>query len=255
MSLQGDSAEQIVRLSFAGAESVLKITGAAAKNVAAFLLAAFKSDGKPCETKLRGEERLTKMIQCEKPIKIFAVKNEDVKKFSKEAKRYGLAYCLLREKDAKPGQLIDIMVKEQDAPKVDRILEKLKLMSVDRAAAQSTATNPTQEKGAPDVADNSNIMDLLIDDEGKPLVERTNEQEVVAMPNPPSARIESGTLQEPTSEMPPKIASTDTMSSRTKKTSVKGDLNNIAAQKKQESGAKSVTPTLQLPKSKTKIER
>ena len=40
MNTSGDAAEQIVRLTLEGYEVVLKITGSAAKNIAAFLYAA-----------------------------------------------------------------------------------------------------------------------------------------------------------------------------------------------------------------------
>ena len=53
----GDAAEQVVRIGLEGMEYVIKLAGAGAKNIAAFLVAAFKSDGqeKTPQTKLKGK--------------------------------------------------------------------------------------------------------------------------------------------------------------------------------------------------------
>ena len=45
MNNSGDAAEQIVRFGFEGAEVALKITGAAAKNIAAMLYAVLSAAG------------------------------------------------------------------------------------------------------------------------------------------------------------------------------------------------------------------
>ena len=53
MNNSGDAAEQIVRFGFEGAEVALKITGAAAKNIAAMLYAVLKD-----QKRTRGKARL-----------------------------------------------------------------------------------------------------------------------------------------------------------------------------------------------------
>ena len=55
MNNSGDAAEQIVRFGFEGAEVALKITGAAAKNIAAMLYAVLKD-----QKRTRGKARLEK---------------------------------------------------------------------------------------------------------------------------------------------------------------------------------------------------
>jgi hypothetical protein len=243
MYSSGDAAEQVVRISLEGMEYALKIAGSGAKQIAAFLMAAFKSDGtaKPTQTKLRGKERLTNMLKSGQPLKIFGVKNSDLEQFAKEAKRYGVVYCALRDKKAKPNDLVDLMVKAEDSPKIDRILERLEFMSVDRASVENEL-NP-KDIEAPEVADNESIVDLLIDDEGKPIPDSPTEKaakEAAATKqqtttNPPKAKTDSGVPSEPISSSQSRTENSD----GTKKPSVKDFLEKSAARKKAEQTKKS----------------
>ena len=69
MNNSGDAAEQIVRFGFEGAEVALKITGAAAKNIAAMLYAVLKD-----QKRTRGKARLDSMIREGKQTAIYTVK-------------------------------------------------------------------------------------------------------------------------------------------------------------------------------------
>lgn len=94
MNTSGDAAEQVVRLSLEGMEVAAKITGSAAKEVAALLYAALKNRDK---NKIKGRQRLTSMLRSGKELTIFTVKNKDMARFVADAKRYGVVYCVLRE--------------------------------------------------------------------------------------------------------------------------------------------------------------
>lgn len=163
MNHSGDAAEQIVRISLEGMEHALRIVGAGAKNIAAFLVAAAKSDNTDNKTKLRGKERLTNMLKSGKELKIFAIKNSELEQFSKEAKRYGVVYCALKDKDSSADGLVDIMAKAEDASKISRIMDRLQFAAVDRAAVESQMAE--NDRGAPD--DTDKLLDLLLDTDGK----------------------------------------------------------------------------------------
>ena len=60
MNASGDAAEQIIRFSLEGAEIALKITGAAAKNIAAMIYAIVKNRDK---AKTKGRQRLSAMLK------------------------------------------------------------------------------------------------------------------------------------------------------------------------------------------------
>jgi len=241
MYQSGDAAEQVVRFSMEGLDYTIKLVGSGAKQIAAFLLAALKSDGteKTPHIKLRGKERLKNMLKSRQPLKIFGVKNSDLEQFSKEAKKYGCVYCALRDKKAKPDDLVDIMVKVEDAPKIDRILEKLEFMAVDRASVESELS-AGKDKNVPDVADTENIVDLMIDDEGKPLPDKSESDKAKEaaekaepkkeIKNPSKAKTDRGVPSEPISNSPLRTESTD----RNKPESVKEFLREATARKKQE---------------------
>ena len=74
MSYSGDAAEQVVRMSLEGAEVAAKITGAGAKQVAILLYAILRE-----QKKTKGKTRLTNMLRSGKELKVFAVKDTDLK--------------------------------------------------------------------------------------------------------------------------------------------------------------------------------
>lgn len=112
MNTAGDAAEQIVRMSLNGVEVAAKITGVGAKELAMMIYAIAKD-----QKKTKGKIRLSNMLRSEKPLKVFAVKDSELAQFCKEAKKYGVLYCVLKDKDAGDG-LTDIMVRAEDASKI-----------------------------------------------------------------------------------------------------------------------------------------
>ncbi|MCL2462645.1 MAG: PcfB family protein [Defluviitaleaceae bacterium] len=194
MSTAGDAAQQVVHFYFEGMEYVLKLAGAGAKHLAAMIVAALQDNGKSQQSqmKLMGKERLANMLKSGQPLKIFAIQNKDLPQFAKEAKRYGVVYNALREKNGKPDSLVDIMARADDAPKISRIMERLQFATVDRA----TIEGKLAEREAPDRDDTDKLLDQLLDD-GKvkpdePVVEAAKAQ----AENPTAARTDSGAPSE-----------------------------------------------------------
>ena len=103
MNNGADAADQIVNMSLKGIEVLAKISGEGAKNLATYLYAVLKD-----QKKTRGKTRLEGLLRSGKELKVFAVRNEDLKKFTQEAKRYGVLYCALRDKKSLDG-MCDIM--------------------------------------------------------------------------------------------------------------------------------------------------
>ena len=113
MNNGGDAAEQVVRLSLEGFEVAAKLTGSAAKNVALLLVSVLKQ-----EQQTKGKARLTNMIKSGKELKVFSIPNKDLAQFTKQAKRYGVLYCVLRDKSAKGDDVpVDIIARAEDASK------------------------------------------------------------------------------------------------------------------------------------------
>lgn len=143
MNTGGEAAEQIVRMSLEGFEVAAKITGAGAKNIAILLYSILKE-----EKKTKGKARLTSMLRSGKELKVFTVKNGDLKKFTQEAKKYGVLYCVLTDRKNKdPNAEVDVIARAEDASKISRIVERFNLASVDTA---SIVTEAEKSKDAKD---------------------------------------------------------------------------------------------------------
>ena len=129
MNPGGDAAEQVVRLSLEGVEVAAKISGNGAKNIALLLYATLKQ-----EQKTKGKARLTSMLKSGKELKVYTITSKDLAKFSQEAKRYGVLYCVLKDRQNKdPNAAVDVIARAEDASKIQRITERFKLATVNRA--------------------------------------------------------------------------------------------------------------------------
>lgn len=164
----GDAAEQVVRISLEGTEVALKLTGSAAKNIAAMLYAVWKNRDK---NKTKGHQRLSAMLKSGKELKVFTVSEEHLKQFALEAKRYGVVYCALRGKERSADGMVDIMVRAEDASKINRIVERFKLAAVDtvsikrdieKSKAEKTAAPFAPEQEKPDKEADDRLLDDLM---------------------------------------------------------------------------------------------
>ena len=243
MNTGGEAAEQIVRMSLEGFEVAAKITGAGAKNIAILLYSILKE-----EQKTKGKVRLTNMLRSGKELKVFTVKSGDLKKFTQEAKKYGVLYCVLADRGNKdPNAEVDVIARAEDASKISRIVERFNLASVDTASIVTEAekskgekTKPKDAKTAkeknagvndgqpePDVgveekAEKDRLMDALM---GKPMQKEEN------APNPSVAKTEKSPLSEPTLKQQRKPAEGATMA-KTEKPSVREELRKIKESRK-----------------------
>lgn len=233
MSTSGETADQIVRMTLNGVEVAAKISGIAAKQLAVMLYAILKD-----QKRTKGKIRLSNMLRSGKELKVFAVQDQDLQRFCTEAKKYGVLYCVLRNKNAGDG-LTDIMVRAEDASKINRIFERFKLATVDMASVKSEiektkakdADIPSPEKTAPANISNDQLVDELI--KPAPGKEKSQTQ------NPTEARNAKSRQSEPTSKPSEKAArgtseiDARSLQSGPQRTSVREELNEIKAQQKQ----------------------
>lgn len=194
MSYSGDAAEQVVRMSLEGVEVAAKITGAGAKEIALLLYAVLKD-----QKKTKGKTRLTNMLRSGKELKVFAVQDKDLIKFCKEAKKYGVLYCVLKDRDATDG-ITDVMVRAEDASKVNRIFERFQLTTVDiasvrseieRAKASRNDEKEIPEQTGPQRSKEDVFLDALMSNPSK---------EEMQTENPTLGRVEKSSRSERSSE-------------------------------------------------------
>ena len=130
-AVSGDAAEQVVRMSLEGTEMAVKLAGSGAKQLAILLYAVLKD-----QKKTSGKVRLANMLRSGRELKVFAIHDHDLPKFCEEAKKYGVLFTVLKDRDANDG-LTDIMVRAEDASKINRIFERFKLSTVDMGSVKA----------------------------------------------------------------------------------------------------------------------
>lgn len=184
MNTGGDTADQVVRMSLQGIEVVgslaLKAGGMASKSLAATLYAILTD-----KKKVKGKARLDAMLKSGKELKVFAIRHEDLKTFCNEAKRYGVLYSVLKEKNNTDG-ICDIIVRAEDASKISRIVDKFELATIDTKAIRESIM--AQRNGADNVFENTPLLsEQEHDDLVKTIMDSTKKENV----NPKTARAET----------------------------------------------------------------
>ena len=226
MNTSSDAAETVVRLSLQGLEVAAKISGSGAKHIAAMLLALMKD-----KNKVKGRTALTNLLKSGKELKVFSIKDSDLKKFVTEAKKYGVLFSVIKNKDG--DGITDIMVRSEDAGKINRIVEKFKFADVDT----TTIKSEVQEKSNKDMSAEEVMEDII---------NSSKEIENKGL-NPSKAKAEESPLSKPSSNNK-KFSDQD---SNSKKPSVKEKLKEIKKEL-DKSGKQSKDKKLSKTKTKSK---
>ena len=143
MNTSGEAADQVVRMSLEVGEAALKISGTGAKHLAVMLYTVLKE-----KKKTKGRVRLETLVKSGRPLTVFSVKESDLKQFVQEAKRYGVLYCAVRNPRGSSDGLVDVIVKEEDAPRINRIVDRFQFASVTEAAKIKTEIERTRAEKA-----------------------------------------------------------------------------------------------------------
>lgn len=212
MNTSGEAADQVVRMSLEVGEAALKISGTGAKHLAVMLYAVLKE-----KKKTKGRVRLETLVKSGRPLTVFSVKESDLKQFVQEAKRYGVLYCAVRNPKGSSDGLVDVIVKEEDAPRINRIVDRFQFASVTEAAKIKTEIERTRvekakagksekqekqgqaepEKDYPQKSKEDQLMDELF---GETVKKEGKEQ------NPSLAKTTKSRLSEPTLKKQEKTA-------------------------------------------------
>ena len=234
MTNGGDAAEQVVRLSLEGFEVAAKLSGAAAKNIAVLLVSVLKQ-----EQKTKGKARLTNMIKSGKELKVFSIPNKDLKKFTEQAKRYGVLYCVLRDKNTKGDNVpIDIIARAEDASKIQRIVERFELGKVDKAAIVTESQKAVEKRDALEKDKPTKSKNEIITEEA---VRKPIQKEGYSQSNPTVAKTDKNPPSRQNSE-PVETQSDKGVAKPVEKPSVKEKLDRYKAQAKQQKEAERKEP-------------
>ena len=117
MNVAGDSAEQVVKFSLEAFEVIARITGSGAKEAIAMMYAILKDR----EDKSVGKTKLENMLKTSKNMDIFSIQKKDLNKYQEQAKKYGIKFCALMDKnDKSPDGIVDLLVRSEDAKRINR---------------------------------------------------------------------------------------------------------------------------------------
>lgn len=119
MSQGSDAAEQMVKETMIISETAAKLASLGAKNLAVLLTLYLRE-----EHQLKGEINLKKLLKEGKEIRVFCLDKDNLAEFKQHAKDYGIVYSALKQKNDE-SNIIDVLVKAEDTPRVNRILEKM----------------------------------------------------------------------------------------------------------------------------------
>ena len=114
-------AEMIVQFALQGMMYALRLSGSAAKNIAAMLAAVAKQPDKS-----PGATRMKALLDTGEPLDYYTVPDVKMKEFATLAKDYGIQYCVALNQDG----AYDLVVKKSDSPRINRIAELLGIGAV-----------------------------------------------------------------------------------------------------------------------------
>ena len=119
MSQGSDAAEQMVKETMIISETAAKLAGLGAKNLAVLLTLYLRE-----EHQLKGETNLKKLLKEGKEIRVFCLEKGNLAEFKQHVKDYGIVYSAVKQKND-DSRIVDVLVKAEDTPRVNRILEKM----------------------------------------------------------------------------------------------------------------------------------
>ena len=121
MSDEISQAIQIIRLEFDGLRFGMDVTGGTvkqAKNLAVIIYARLTREN------LQGKTSLKKMLSKDGSLQVLKIREEDMKKFKKLAKKYGILYSKLPDINKSDG-MTEVLFHTEATPRINTLIEKL----------------------------------------------------------------------------------------------------------------------------------
>ena len=147
----GEAADQMVSYAFKVGEVVLRLSGAAAKNLAVYLTALLKQGGPS-----KGKTTLKRMIADGKELTVQRIDTDQIPYFNAMAKKYGVMFVAVRDRKNPDGKC-DIMFRLEDSARVNRIFDRLAISEhPDVAHIKSEIIRSREEKQNPQSARSRN---------------------------------------------------------------------------------------------------
>ena len=108
-----------MRIALQGTGIAVRIAGVGAVKTAKLLREVFRE-----ENKTKGRVRISNMLRRGYELRVFEVKDSELRKFAREAKRYGVLYTVLKDR-SNGGDITEILVRADEAERVNRIMRNM----------------------------------------------------------------------------------------------------------------------------------
>lgn len=131
MSEASAAADQLTREGIQFTEMTAKLAGLGAKNLAALVMALMKDS-----EKLAGKTSLRRLLQDGKELKVVPLPKDKIAAFTREAKRYGVLFSIINDKESNE---VDLLVRAEDAAKINRIFERIHYDELAESEAEKNA--------------------------------------------------------------------------------------------------------------------
>ena len=140
MSQGSEAAEQMTKETLRISETIAKLAGTGAKNLTVFLAAVMKDN-----VKIKGKTNLSTLLKEGKELKVFPIQEEYLHHFSREAKKYGILYTVIKDTKAEPPTF-DILARAEDVSKINRVFELIEYPIPGRENDEKKAKAPYQQE-------------------------------------------------------------------------------------------------------------
>ncbi len=145
--VSGEAADLVVKETMQITEGAIKLAGVSLKNVAAFLIAISNQNNK-----VVGKTTARRLARDPAPAEIIHLKKEDMGRFQKLAKQYGVLYFFVHKRDAQDG-ITNVVSNANYAPQLNAIMEELGYpipqQTQEESAAKKAAPRTPPEKFSP----------------------------------------------------------------------------------------------------------
>jgi len=171
MDVSAETADLVVRESIQAAESAAKLAGEGVKNVAALLLAIAKQD-----YKVVGETSSKRLARDPTPAVVISLKKEDMGRFKKYARDYGVLYFFAQKRGNESG-IINVVSNQNYVAQLNAVMEAMGYPIPQKEREDETpkkaATRAPRERSSPARGNGSTLSRTkTVDTEQKPSVKK-----------------------------------------------------------------------------------
>lgn len=148
MDVSAEAADLVVKEGIQATESAVKLAGSALKNVAALLLALKRQDNK-----VVGQTNAKRLARDPAPAVVIPLKREDMGKFKKLAKEYGILYFIAQKRGSTAGY-VNVVSNQNYAAQLNAVMEAMAYPIPEKAkeeeAPKKAASRTQPEKSSPE---------------------------------------------------------------------------------------------------------